>query len=195
MKVDCVILNGKYVRLEPISMTHFEDLSKVAFDEDLWKWTLGKISNEQDLKNYIAEAAEGNERGIYLAFATIDKKSGRAVGSTRFGSLAPEYRRAEIGWTWIGRDFQRTFVNTEAKYLMLRHAFETWNCLRVYLQTDALNERSQKAILRLGAVKEGIMRKDKITGEGRIRDSVMFSILDEEWVDIKNRLEEKLGLS
>lgn len=192
MKIEPVILQGEHVRLEPISMNHFDDLSKVAFDENLWKWTLGRISEEQDLKNYIAEAAEGNQRAVYLAFATIDKKTNRAVGSTRFGSFAPEYRRAEIGWTWIGRDFQRTAVNTEAKYLMLKHAFEKWNCLRVYLQTDALNERSQKAILRLGAVREGVMRKDKITGEGRVRDSVMFSILDDEWAEIKRNLEAKL---
>ena len=195
MKIEPVILEGEHVWLEPISMSHFDDLSKVAFDEDLWKWTLGKISNEQDLKNYIAEASEGNKNGIYLAFATIDKKSGRAVGSTRFGSLAPEYRRAEIGWTWIGRDFQRTSVNTEAKYLMLKHAFETWNCLRVYLQTDLLNERSQNAIARLGAIREGVMRKDKITSEGRVRDSVMFSILDDEWAKVKENLETKLSLS
>lgn len=194
MKVEPVILEGEHVRLEPISMKHFDDLTKVAFDENLWKWTLGKISTEENLKNYIAEAAEGNKNGFYLAFATIDKQTNRAVGSTRFGSFAPEYRRAEIGWTWIGRDFQRTAVNTEAKYLMLKHAFETWDCLRVYLQTDALNERSQKAILRLGAIKEGIMRKDKIAYGGRVRDSVMFSILDEEWAKVKNNLEEKLSL-
>lgn len=194
MKVESVILEGKHVRLEPISMKHFDDLSKVAFDESLWKWTLSVISNEQDLKNYIAEASGGNERCIYLAFATIDKESGRAVGSTRFGSLAPEYRRAEIGWTWLGREFQRTVVNTEAKYLMLKHAFETWNCLRVYLQTDELNERSQKAIARLGAVKEGIMRKDKITSEGRVRNSVMFSILDNEWAEIESNLAARLSL-
>lgn len=195
MNIEPVILEGEHVRLEPISMNHFEDLVKVSFDENLWKWTLGRISNEEDLKNYIAEASEGNKSKIYLAFATIDKKSGRAVGSTRFGSLAPEYRRAEIGWTWIGRDFQRTAVNTEAKYLMLKHAFETWNCLRVYLQTDALNERSQNAIARIGAIREGIMRKDKITYTGRIRDSVMFSIIEDEWAKVKGNLETKLSLS
>lgn len=194
MKIEPVILEGEHVRLEPISMKHFDDLAKIAFDEELWKWTLGKVSNENDLKNYIIEAAEGNKNGVYLAFATIAKKTNRAVGSTRFGSFAPEYRRAEIGWTWIGRDFQRTPVNTEAKYLMLKHAFETWKCLRVYLQTDALNERSQKAILRLGAVKEGVMRKDKIAYNERVRDSVMFSILDNEWAKVKANLEAKLSL-
>lgn len=194
MKIEPVILEGEHVRLEPISMKHFDDLAEIAFDEELWKWTLGKVSNENDLKNYIIEAAEGNKNGVYLAFATIHKKTNRAVGSTRFGSFAPEYRRAEIGWTWIGRDFQRTPVNTEAKYLMLKHAFETWKCLRVYLQTDALNERSQKAILRLGAVKEGVMRKDKIAYNERVRDSVMFSILDNEWAKVKANLEAKLSL-
>lgn len=192
MNIEPAILDGKHVRLEPISMNHFHDLSKVAFDENLWKWTLGVVSNEEDLKNYIAEASEGNKNGIYLAFATIDKETGRAVGSSRFGSLAPEYRRVEIGWTWIGRDFQRTRVNTEAKYLMLKHAFETWKALRVYLQTDALNERSQNAILRIGASREGVMRKDKIAYGGRVRDSVMFSILEDEWSEVKSNLEAKL---
>lgn len=194
MKIEPVILEGESVRLEPISMNHFDDLAKVAFDEDIWKWMLGKVLNEKDLENYIREAAKGAKTGIYLAFATIEKSSGKAVGSTRFGSFAAEYRRVEIGWTWIGRDWQRTRINTQAKYLMLKHAFETWNCLRVYLQTDALNERSQKAILRLGAKKEGVMRKDKITDDGRVRDSIMFSILDEEWVEVKKNLEAKLSL-
>lgn len=194
MKVEPVILEGEFVRLEPISMNHFDDLAEVAFDEDLWRWTLGKVLDEHDLRNYIEEAAEGNKTGVYLAFATLDKASGKAVGATRFGSIAEEYRRVEIGWTWIGRDWQRTHVNTEAKYLMLKHAFETWNCLRVYLQTDALNERSQNAIARLGAVCEGIMRKDKIAYGGRVRDSVMFSILDDEWAEVKRNLEAKLSL-
>lgn len=193
MKIEPVILEGEAVRLEPISMNHFKDLAEIAFDQQLWKYTLGKVSGEKDLENYIREAAEGNEQGIYLAFATIDKASGKAVGSTRFGSIAAQYRRVEIGWTWIGKKWQRTRVNTEAKYLMLEHAFETWKAVRVYLQTDSLNERSQAAILRLGAKKEGVMRKDKITSEGRVRDSVIFSILDEEWAEIKANLERKLN--
>jgi RimJ/RimL family protein N-acetyltransferase len=193
MNIEPIILEGEFVRLEPLSMKHFDDLAQVAFDEDLWKWTLGRVSNEEDLKKYIEEAASGTASGIYLALATIDKRSGKAVGATRFGSIAREYRRVEIGWTWIGRDFQRTVVNTEAKYLMLRHAFETWKALRVYLQTDALNERSQKAIARLGAKREGILRKDKITDQGRVRDSVIFSILDDEWAEVKNNLEAKMN--
>jgi len=194
MKIEPVILEGEFVRLEPLSMKYFDDLAAVAFDENLWLWTLGKVADEKDLENYIAEAENGTKEIIYLAFATIEKRTGKAVGATRFGSIVPAYRRVEIGWTWIGSAFQRTSINTEAKYLMLRHAFETWKCLRVMLQTDALNERSQNAIIRLGAKKEGVLRKDKITDAGRVRDSVIFSILDSEWAEVRRNLETKLGL-
>lgn len=192
MKIEPVTLEGSFIRLEPLSFEHFNDLSEVAFDEDIWRWTLGKVSDEASLRGYLGEAIDGAKDGIYLPFATIEKASGKAIGATRFGSIVVDYRRVEIGWTWIARDFQRTFVNTEAKYLMLKHAFETWKCLRVMLQTDAFNERSQNAILRLGAKKEGILRRDKITDTGRVRDSVIFSIIDEEWETVKKNLEIKM---
>ncbi len=192
MKILPITLEGIHIRLEPLSFEHFNDLAEIAFDEELWRWTLGKVTDEASLREYISEAIEGAKTGIYLPFAIIEKSSGKAIGAARFGSIVVEYRRVEIGWTWIARNFQRTFVNTEAKYLMLKHAFETWKCLRIGIQTDSLNQRSHDAILRIGAKKEGIIRKDKITHDGRVRSSVFFSIIDDEWETVKKNLELKM---
>ena len=121
------------------------------------------------------------------------RSSGRAIGSTRFGNIEPTHRRIEIGWTWIGRPWQRTVINTEAKYLMLRHAFEEWKCIRVELKTNAKNVRSRAAIARIGGKEEGTLRRHMINADGSYRDSVYFSILDDEWPNVKARLEERLG--
>lgn len=194
MKVEIVTLEGEYVRLEPLSLEkHFADLSAVAFDAEIWRWSPQQIRIEADLKNYIENALKEQQQGVFLPFATVLKKTGKAVGSTRFGNIDAANKRTEIGWTWIGREFQRTFVNTEAKFLMLRYAFEIWNCNRVELKTDALNERSRNAILRIGAKEEGILRKHVITDSGRIRDTVYFSILKDEWTaEVKKNLQNKL---
>jgi RimJ/RimL family protein N-acetyltransferase len=136
---------------------------------------------------------EEQARGVSLPFATIEKSSGKIVGSTRFGNIDAKNLRAEIGWTWLNPKWQRTFVNTGAKLLMLTHAFETWKCIRVELKTDALNEKSRSAILRLGAKQEGIFRQHMICGSGRLRDTVYFSILDNEWQSVKENLLQKLG--
>ena len=133
------------------------------------------------------------DAGIAMPFATIHRGLGRPVGSTRYGNLDRVNHRVEIGWTWIGRSWQRTAVNTEAKFLMLRHAFEELGCIRVELKTDSLNERSRNAILRLGAKEEGIFRNHMITSSGRLRHSVYYSILDSEWPAVKKRLQEKLS--
>ncbi len=122
----------------------------------------------------------------------IDKASGRIIGSTRYGNIDRVHHRVEIGWTWVARQWQRSAVNTEMKYLLLRHAFETLKCIRVELKTDSLNERSRAAILRIGAREEGTFRNHMITASGRIRHTVYFSILDSEWLDVKTRLESKL---
>jgi RimJ/RimL family protein N-acetyltransferase len=144
------------------------------------------------MRAYIEKALDEQARGTALPFATIEKSSGKAIGSTRYANIDGANRRLEIGWTWITPRWQRTAVNTEAKYLMLRHAFEHLGCLRVEFKTDVLNERSRNAILRLGAKQEGIFRKHVITSTGRIRDSIYFSILDTEWPEVKAGLEEKL---
>ena len=128
-----------------------------------------------------------------MPFATVERNSKKIVGSTRFMNIDAMNRHVEIGSTWIAPPWQRTAVNTEAKYLMLRHAFETWKCMRVEFKTDLMNERSRRAILRLGAKEEGTFRKHMVTWSGRIRDSVYFSIIDTEWPEVKARLEAKLG--
>jgi RimJ/RimL family protein N-acetyltransferase len=124
-----------------------------------------------------------------LPFITVERASGRLVGTTRFGNITPEHRRVEIGWTFIAAGWQRTGLNTEAKYLMFRHAFETWGCNRVELKTSAVNYRSRTAILRLGAMQEGILRRHMINDDGTIRDTVYYSVIAEEWPNVKAHLE------
>jgi RimJ/RimL family protein N-acetyltransferase len=193
MEIKSVTLEGEFVRLEPLSLEkHFADLCAVGLDEGIWRWSPQRIKTDADLENYIKTALNEQKRGVSLPFATVLKETGKAIGSTRFGNIDVANRRVEIGWTWIGRAFQRTFVNSEAKLLMLSHAFETWNCNRVELKTDTLNERSRRAILRIGAKEEGIFRKHVVTDSGRLRDTVYFSILDDEWQAVKQNLQNKL---
>ena len=193
MKIEATTLKGQYVRLEPLAPKHSNDLSSFAFDPDLWTVNSFSILNAEQLSSYIDARQKALSAGTELAFATIEKVSGKAVGSTRFMNIAVNDKRVEIGGTFIGKPWQRTVVNTEAKYLMLRHAFEVWNCNRVELKTDRLNERSQAAILRVGAQLEGIMRSHMITWTGRVRDSVYFSVTSEEWPEVKEELERKLA--
>lgn len=196
MTVEPVMLEGRFVRLEPLSFEkHFSALCEVGLDEEIWRWTPNPVKTPTDLRQYIETALEEQRRGVALPFATVVKESNSVIGSTRFANIDINNKRTEIGWTWIGRNWQRTFVNTEAKYLMLKHAFEMWNCIRVELKTDALNERSRAAILRLGAKEEGIFRKHIITASGRLRDTVYFSILDDEWTLVKSNLHRKLQVS
>jgi RimJ/RimL family protein N-acetyltransferase len=190
---EAVVLEGNYVRLEPLSMNHFDSLREVAMDDSLWRWTPTSIKNADDLRRYIETALEEERRGCSLPFVTIDKSTNKVVGSTRYGNIEVKNRRVEIGWTWINSHWQRTVINTEAKFLMLRHAFEVWNCIRVELKTDALNEKSRRAILRIGATEEGILRQHVITETGRFRDTVYFSILDTEWQQVKKNLQAKLA--
>lgn len=193
MLVEPVTLEGQFVRLEPLSLEHHAGLSEIGLDEDLWRWNPTPVTTPEEMRVYIEEALEGQARGTFLPFATIEKSSGKVIGSTRYGNIDRQHTRVEIGWTWIARPWQRTAVNTEAKYLMLRHAFESLGCMRVELKTDSLNERSRNAILRLGAKEEGTFRNHMVTSTGRIRHSVYFSIIDSEWPEVKAGLEEKLS--
>ena len=193
MDIRPVILEGQHVRLEPLSMDHRAAICAVALDESLWHWTTTALRTPDDVRGYVESALRDREAGSALPFATIERSSGRVVGSTRFGSISRKDRRAEIGWTFVAPAWHRTAVNTEAKYLMLRHAFETWGCVRVEFKTDALNQRSRRAIARLGAKGEGILRSHMITDAGRVRDTVYYSILDSEWQDVKSRLEAMLA--
>ena len=193
MNVLPVILEGSHVRLEPLSMDHHAALCEVALDESLWEWTPGAMRTTDDVHNYIAKALRAQSAGAALPFATVERTSGRVVGGTRYANISTDDRRVEIGWTFVAARWQRTPINTEAKYLMLRHAFETWNCIRVELKTDVLNDRSRRAIERLGAKQEGILRSHMIMDTGRVRDTVYYSILQSEWPDVKSRLEAMLA--
>jgi RimJ/RimL family protein N-acetyltransferase len=189
-----VTLEGRVVRLEPLAEAHQAALCEVGLDPELWTWTNVGIATPQEMTEYIRNALASQAAGTALTFATVLRDSGRPIGGTRFMNIEPAHRRVEIGFTWIGRPWQRTAVNTEAKYLMLRHAFETWNCLRVELKTDVLNRRSREAIERIGATEEGILRRHIITATGRVRDTVYYSILDSEWPRVKAELEKKLSI-
>lgn len=193
MLVQPVTLTGAHVQLVPMQPEHADALWQAAQDQSIWQWTLSRISSRADVDQYIAYALAQQALGNQLPFVTVSRATGEIVGSTRFDEITPAHRRVEIGWTWIAPRWQRTAINTEAKYLMLQHAFETWHCVRVQLKTDALNERSQRAIERLGAVREGVLRSHYIMPDGRRRDSVYFSILDTEWAAVKAHLERLLA--
>ena len=186
-------LAGRHVRLEPLELSHAEELLEVALEPELWRFTTKRIDSREALRNYLEIAMAERDAGVSLPFMTREADSGRAIGSTRFLKISRNDRRVEIGWTWIGKRWQRTAVNTEAKYMMLRHAFETWECVRVELKTSTLNERSRAAIKRIGGVEEGIFRRHTRNADGSWRDTVYFSILDREWPDVKKRLEERLA--
>jgi RimJ/RimL family protein N-acetyltransferase len=189
-----VTLEGSVVRLEPVRPDHaaqFWDAAKEDLD-DIFRWFPYSMRTRADFDGIVAKAQEEQERGESVVFTTVEKSSGRIIGSTRFMNIDRANRRVEIGSTWIAPPWQRTAVNTEAKYLMLRHAFEVWECIRVELKTDALNQKSRNAILRIGAKEEGTLRRHLITHTGRVRDTVYFSILDSEWPGVKARLIESL---
>jgi RimJ/RimL family protein N-acetyltransferase len=189
-----ITLEGSVVRLKPIQREHtgtFWEVAENALD-DIFEWFPYRLKTREDFQLMVEKAFDEQRRGESVVFATIERGSGRVIGSTRFMNIDRVNRRVEIGFTWIVPAWHRTAVNTEAKYLMLRHAFEAWKCMRVELKTDALNQRSRNAILRLGAKEEGTLRRHLITWRRRVRDTVYFSILDSEWPELKARLEAML---
>src|SRR5579863_198373 len=192
MKLEPVTLEGRGVRLEPLAASHHAALCEVGLDPELWRLVPYRVSTPDEMRGYIDSALEAQAAGTAIPFATVERVSGRVVGSTRFMNIDAANKRVEIGATWLAAPWQRTTINTEAKYLMLRHAFETWHCIRVELKTDALNQRSREAMLRIGAREEGTFRQHMVTWSGRLRDTVYFSILDSEWPGVKASLEAKL---
>jgi RimJ/RimL family protein N-acetyltransferase len=192
MVVKPITLEGDRVRLEPLAMGHLDALSEFALDEALWRWVPYMVRTRSDLEAYIRSSLEAQQAGTALPFVTIELASGTVAGSTRYMNIDRLNRRTEIGGTIVAPAWQRTFVNTEAKYLMLKHAFEEWDCLRVEFKTDSLNERSRNAILRIGAKEEGTFRNHMIMPGGRVRDSVYYSIIASEWPGVKQRLAAKL---
>ncbi|MCC6636944.1 MAG: GNAT family N-acetyltransferase [Ignavibacteriaceae bacterium] len=193
MKIESVVLENRDILLEPLTMDHVDGLHEVAMNPELWQLTPGAVRNREDLVFYITKALEEKENGTALPFVIKIKATGEYAGSTRFGNIETTHKRVEIGWTWIGVEWQRSFVNTGMKFLMLQHAFEVWGCTRVELKTDALNIRSRNAILRIGAKEEGTLRSHMVVAGGRVRDTIYFSIIAEEWSQVKENLRKKLG--
>jgi RimJ/RimL family protein N-acetyltransferase len=215
LEIQPVALEGQHVRLEPLSFAHEDALNTAAADGEMWNTRVTIIPRPEGMKDYIQFALDGLAQKNQLPFVIVRKSGdtqnaatsdgavarplGRAqsnqdeiVGSTRFYEIFPKDRKCAIGYTWLAKSAQRTPVNTECKLLLLTHAFESWKCVRVELITDVLNEQSRNAILRLGAKQEGILRKHLILPSGRMRDSVFFSITDEEWPEVKSRLQSRL---
>jgi RimJ/RimL family protein N-acetyltransferase len=193
MDISPITLTGQVVRLEPLSEAHVAGLAQVGLDENIWRFMLyGKIQTEEQLRGWVQEILRRQACGTDLAFTVFHLASSAAAGCTRYLEIRREHRSLEIGGTWYGPAFQRTAVNTECKYLLLRHAFEDLGCIRVQFKTDLRNERSQRAIERLGAKKEGILRNHLITPEGLFRHSVYYSILEDEWPGVKAHLERIL---
>ncbi len=185
-----VTLPGRYVRLEPMAEAHVPGLTAIGLDDSIWEHMLyGDVRTEEDVRGWVRDILLRPD----LPFAVIQLASGRIAGATRYLNITPEHRGLEIGGTWYGLEFRRTAVNTECKYLLLKYAFETLGCIRVQFKTDLHNERSQRAIERLGAKHEGVLRNHMILPDGRFRDSVFFSILDIEWLQVKIKLEEMLN--
>jgi RimJ/RimL family protein N-acetyltransferase len=196
MKAGAVTLTGRHVRLEPLAESHAKDLAEVGRDEEIWRYMPRRpLAEVADARDFIRAAHAMAKDGSAVPFAIVSIGNGRdrAIGSTRYFDIRPEHRGLEIGWTWLGRDWQRTAANTECKFLLLRHAFEELGALRVQLKTDARNVKSQRAIERIGGVREGVLRAHMVMPDGFVRDTVMYSITAGEWPEVKKRLEDILG--
>jgi RimJ/RimL family protein N-acetyltransferase len=193
MDIQPVVLTGRVIRLEPLSEKHIPDLTIAGRDESIWQYMLyGIINTEEGMRDWVRDMLNRQAQGTDLPFAVIHLDSRRAIGGTRFMDIRRQHRGVEIGGTWYATAYQRTAVNTECKYLLLRHAFEVWQCIRVQFKADLRNERSQRALERIGAIREGVLRNHMILRDGTIRHSIFYSILDSEWPVVKRGLEEKL---
>jgi len=167
MRVESVTLTGRIVRLEPLSEAHIHALAKVGFDEKIWRYMrYGKVETAEQLTAWVRELLDLRAQGADLPFAVIHLASGAAIGCTRYLNIDPLNRSLEIGGTWYGLDYQGTLVNSECKYLLLKHAFEQLECIRVWFKTDLRNQRSQRALEKLGVVKEGVLRNHMILPDG-----------------------------
>lgn len=187
-----LVLEGRHVRLEPLELRHCDALWEIAREPDLWRWTANFVDSHESLRAYVEAALAEAAAGRALPFVTIARDEQRVVGSTRFGSFEPSHRRVEIGWTFIGARWQRSAINTDAKLTLLGHAFDVLGLERVEFKTDALNQRSRRAIARLGATEEGTFRRHMLAYGDRWRDTLYFSVLRSEWPSVRTRLEAAL---
>lgn len=188
MHIEPVTLQGTSVRLEPLRLSHVAALANIGLDPELWKWVPTAVTSREEMHAYVSTALDEQARGVSLPFVIVDAGTDAVVGCTRYGNIERAHKRLEIGWTWVTSARQRTGTNTEAKLLLLTHAFETLGANRVELKTDALNNKSRVAIARIGAQQEGILRQHIITASGRVRDTVYFSIIRAEWPGVRNLL-------
>lgn len=194
MDIQPAVLTGRHVRLEPLTAAHAEPLWPHADEPEIWQFMpYGRVSSVDRLREVIEELLRRQSACTDVCFAVVDLASGASVGMTRYMTIDRANRSVEIGGTWYGKSFRRTAMNTECKYLLMQHAFEAWGCIRVQIKTDLRNERSQRAIERLGATREGVLRKNLIMPDGYQRSSVMYSVLDEEWPAVKARLQQFLA--
>ena len=187
-----VTLEGRIVRLEPLELDHLDDLARVAFEGNLWRWTVVQPTDVDGLRGWIETALAGAASGAEMPFATVDVASGRAIGSTRFMSIVPEHKRLEIGWTWVGLAHQRTGANREAKLLQMTHAFETLGANRVEFKTNSLNEKANPGLLGIGATYEGTFRNHMVMPGGRLRHSTYYSVIADEWPAVKEQLKDRI---
>jgi N-acetyltransferase len=192
MNVEPITPEGRWVRLEPLAYHHAAGLAEAARDEEIWRYMPAKLTTIEQIKHWITETLALQANGAVLPFAIVEWAEGRAIGSTRYLNIMPRDRGLEIGWTWLGRAAWRTAVNTECKYLLLRHAFEALGCIRVQFKTDRRNERSRRAIERIGGQFEGILRQHMVLPDGSYRDSAFYSIIDGEWPAVKAKLTNRL---
>lgn len=187
------VLKGKLVELRPLQQEHAAQLLRAAADGALWNMTLTVIPGPSNIDSYIRTALQGRDSGTVMPFVIVNRETEEVVGTTRFWKIDRANRKVEIGHTWLSESAQRSGINTEAKYLLLTYAFEVMEVVRVQFTTDELNERSRAAILRIGAKQEGIVRHERIMPDGRKRNSVRFSIIDPEWAEIKQMLQQKMA--
>lgn len=188
--VSPITLEGRSVRLEPLSHVHVDGLFEIGRDDDDWRYLPRPcFSSRDDASGWVQEALALQEQGLHCPFVQVDREAGAIMGSTRYLNIRPRDRGLEIGYTWLAGPWQRTAANTEAKFLLLQHAFEHLGAWRVELKTDARNERSQRAIERIGGVREGVFRRHMLTRDGHVRDSVYYSVTDQEWPGVRERLQ------
>jgi RimJ/RimL family protein N-acetyltransferase len=193
LRFEPVTLEGRRVRLEPLTLDHVPGLAEVALDPAIWRWTIVRPTTAAELRSWAETALASRDAKTEFPFATIDVATDRPIGSSRFMNIALEHRRVEIGWTWVAPAWQRTGANREAKLLMLGHAFDTLGCRRVEFKTDSLNEPSRMALLGIGATFEGIFRNHMVMPDGRMRHSAYYSVIDEEWPAVRVGLERSLA--
>lgn len=193
IKPHAVTLSGKHARLEPLTQAHVPGLYDIGREPSIWQWMIrGAFENDRDCRDWVEAALDAQAASGHVPFAIVARESNRIAGCTRYFNVSIADRGLEIGHTWLGSAFQRSAINTECKWLLLEHAFETLGCARVQLKTDALNVRSRAAIERIGAKFEGILRKFQLTRDGRIRDTAMYSITEDDWPIVRERFQREL---